>query len=165
MTPRLALIEDEQPYRAQVAALPVRPSPQGIEVLLITSRETRRWVIPKGWPMKGRKDHEAAAQEALEEAGVLGKVRKQPIGAYTYQKRLIDRVEPCRVMVYLLQVDKELSRWRERDQRKREWFPQAEAAERVSEPKLATLILSLRTNPKGQVAADTMSVFRPLKGR
>lgn len=165
MTPRIVHFEGEQPYRAQVAALPVRPTPEGIEVLLITSRETRRWLIPKGWPMKGRKDYQAAAREALEEAGVEGKVRKQPIGAYTYQKRLTDRVEPCRVMVYLLQVEKELSRWPEWDQRKREWFTQAEAAERVSEPKLATMILALRTNPKGQVASETMPVLRPRKER
>ena len=53
------------------------------EVLLITSRETRRWVVPKGWPMKGRKPWEAAAQEALEEAGVVGRPRKKPAGTYT----------------------------------------------------------------------------------
>ena len=56
--------------------------------------------------MKGRKDHQAAAQEALEEAGVIGKIQKHPIGAYSYQKRLVDRVQACRVMVYLLTVDK-----------------------------------------------------------
>lgn len=154
MTPRLVDTDAGLPYRAQVAALPVRPTPTGVEVLLITSRETRRWLIPKGWPMKGRKDYQAAAREALEEAGVQGKIRKQPIGAYTYQKRLIDRVEPCRVMVYLLQVEKELPRWPEKDQRRRAWFSQRDAAERVSEPKLATLILALQTNARGQVESD-----------
>ena len=68
---------------AQVAALPVKGKPGKYRVLLVTSRETRRWIIPKGWPMKGRKDHEAAAQEALEEAGVTGHVHKHPMGAYT----------------------------------------------------------------------------------
>ena len=142
----------EQAFRAQVAALPVRSGIEGLDVLLITSRETKRWVIPKGWPMKGRKDHQAAAQEALEEAGVVGKTRKHPIGAFTYQKRLTDRVEPCRVMVYLLEVEKELPSWREKDQRKRRWFPLREAATRVSEPALVTLILNLET-PSSKKAA------------
>lgn len=133
----------EQHFKAQVGALPVRRSHDGTEVLLVTSRETRRWIIPKGWPMKGRKDHEAAAREAAEEAGVTGKVRKHPIGAYTYPKRLVDRVEPCRVMVYLLEVESQLSTWREHDQRKRQWFPLGQAAQVVDEPKLASLILTL----------------------
>ena len=133
----------EQHYRAQVGALPVRRNHDGTEVLLVTSRETRRWIIPKGWPMKGRKDHEAAAREAAEEAGVTGKVRKHPIGAYTYQKRLANRVELCRVMVYLLEVESQLSSWSERDQRKRQWFSLGQAADVVSEPKLASLILAL----------------------
>ncbi len=143
MTRRMPRPIGEHAYKAQVAALPVRPGESGLDVLLITSRETRRWVIPKGWPMKGRKDHQAAAKEALEEAGVAGKVRKQPIGAFTYQKRLTDRVEPCRVMVYILEVEKQLASWREKDQRKRKWFSQREAAERISEPALASMILAL----------------------
>ena len=134
---------NEYQYLAQVGALPVRRSRDGTEVLLVTSRETRRWIIPKGWPMKGRKDHEAAALEAAEEAGVTGRVRKHPIGAYTYQKRLAHRVAPCRVMVYLLEVESQLASWRERDQRKRQWFPLGQAADVVSEPKLASLILAL----------------------
>lgn len=133
----------ERPYKAQVGALPVRHGADGAEVLLVTSRETRRWIIPKGWPMKGRKDHEAAAQEAAEEAGVTGKVGKHPIGAYTYQKRLADRVEPCLVMVYLLEVDAQLADWREREERKRQWFTLLQAAEIVSPPKLASMILAL----------------------
>ena len=60
----------------QYAALPFRLKPQR-EVMLVSSRETKRWVIPKGWPMKGRKPHAAAAQEALEEAGVSARSRKR----------------------------------------------------------------------------------------
>ena len=139
--------KDESNYRAQVGALPVRRGHDGIEVLLVTSRETRRWIIPKGWPMKGRKDHDAAAQEAAEEAGVVGKVHKHPIGAYTYQKRLANRLDPCRVMVYLLEVETHLESWREGDERKRQWFSLAQAANMVSEPKLALLILALGQPP------------------
>lgn len=138
----------ELAYRAQIAALPVRLGAGGLEVMLISSRETRRWIVPKGWPMKGRKDHEAARREALEEAGVSGKIRKHPLGAYTYDKRLADGLQPCRVMVYLLQVEKELSSWRERDQRQRQWFPLEAAAELISEPGLARLMRSLNVPRK-----------------
>ena len=88
---------------AQVAALPLKVGDDGImRVLFLTSRETRRWVIPKGWPMKGRKPHEAAAQEALEEAGVIGQAAKKPIGTYTYFKRREAHFDVCRVDVYVL---------------------------------------------------------------
>lgn len=135
-----ALPSSFRPYRAQVAALPVRIGPNGPEVMLITSRESRRWIVPKGWPMKGRKDHEAAAQEALEEAGLEGRIRKHPIGAYTYDKRLPGSVAPCRVMVYRLDVEGERAAWRELGQRERRWFPLDEAAAVVAEPKLASMI-------------------------
>lgn len=69
-------------YKAQVVALPVKGKPGDYQVMLVTSRETRRWIMPKGWPMKGRKDHEAAAREALEEAGVSGHIHRHPMGAY-----------------------------------------------------------------------------------
>ena len=102
---------------AQVAALPVKGKPGHYRVLLVTSRDTHRWIIPKGWPMKGRKDHQAAAREALEEAGVIGRVHKHPMGAYTYEKWLSDRTENISVMVYLLKVEKETGKWPEKDQR------------------------------------------------
>ena len=127
--------------RAQVAALPIRRSATGEpEVLLITSRDTGRWIIPKGWPMKARKDHQAAAQEALEEAGVSGTVRKTPMGAYVYRKQLPDRVETCRVMVYVLEVREARDGWRESGQRQRQWFTPDAAAAHVSEPRLAAMI-------------------------
>ena len=76
--------------KKQVAALPVRQDASGkLLVLLVTSRETRRLVIPKGWPWPGVKDHKAAAEEAREEAGILGKIAKKPLGSYTYDKRLV----------------------------------------------------------------------------
>ncbi|MBP0652251.1 NUDIX domain-containing protein, partial [Mycobacterium tuberculosis] len=74
-------------------------------MLLVTSRETRRWIIPKGWPMKGMKDRDAAAREALEEAGLTGRISQRPIGHYRYFKRTPDAFQPCRVDVYRLDVD------------------------------------------------------------
>ena len=97
--------------------------------------------------MKGRKDHEAAAQEAMEEAGVTGRIHKHPMGAYTYEKRLSDGPECISVMVYLLEVEKETGKWPEKDQRQREWVSSSEAAERVDEPGLSAIIKRLEVSP------------------
>jgi 8-oxo-dGTP pyrophosphatase MutT (NUDIX family) len=70
--------------KGQFAALPYRVAAEGLEILLVTSRDTRRWVIPKGWPLKREKPHASAAREALEEAGVTGKIGKVAIGDYAY---------------------------------------------------------------------------------
>ena len=134
-------------HKAQVAALPVKGKPGQYRVLLVTSRETHRWVIPKGWPMKGRKDHDAAAQEALEEAGVSGRIHKHPMGAYTYEKRLVNGTDHVSVMVYLLEVEKEAGKWPEKDERQREWVSTREAAKRVDEPALAAIIKQLDVRP------------------
>ena len=137
---------------AQVGALPVRGSPGSYQVLLITSRESGRWVIPKGWPMKGKKDHDAAAQEAFEEAGVSGKIHKRPLGAYTYEKRRDDGADPVRVMVYLLEVQAEKRRWPEREQRQRQWMAVDLAAHLVEEPGLADILGRLENGADARVA-------------
>jgi 8-oxo-dGTP pyrophosphatase MutT (NUDIX family) len=125
---------------AQVAALPYRLR-GGLEFLLITSRETGRWVLPKGWPMGGKMAHVAAAREALEEAGVKGTVGKSSIGAYDYGKRLADGSSVrCVVDVYPLEVSSQAKRWREKGQRRLEWLSPREAADRVEEAELAELI-------------------------
>lgn len=128
----------------QIGALPVRRDGNGaLRVLLVTSRETKRWIIPKGWPMKNKKDHEAAAQEAREEAGVEGTVTKTPIGSYLYWKRRETHFDLCQVSVYLLTVERNLKKWREQAQRDVQWFEPAEAAHLVAEPGLASLIAGL----------------------
>jgi 8-oxo-dGTP pyrophosphatase MutT (NUDIX family) len=133
-----------EPELTQIAALPFRSSGKGmIDVLLVTSRETGRWIIPKGWPMKGKKPHKAAAQEALEEAGVEGSIAKSPVGHYTYWKRKADHFVLCRVEVFALKVEKQLADWREKDQRQTRWVPYHEAADLVVEPALADLIKRL----------------------
>lgn len=128
----------------QVGALPIRTDKKGnVEVLLVTSRETRRWVIPKGWPWADRADHLAAAAEAHEEAGVLGRTTTVTLGYYSYQKKLPDQVIAVRVEVYVLKVKRELDSWRERKQRKRAWFPIEEAAAKVDEIGLRRLMRKL----------------------
>ena len=105
---------------------------------MITSRETRRWVIPKGGRMVGKTDPQAAAQEAYEEAGVQGETLDTVIGHFRYGKRLkTGAVQACVVAVYPLEVLIQLGAWPEDQQRQRRWMPQAEAAEAVHEAELA----------------------------
>lgn len=128
--------------RRQVGALPFRRQPDGgFLIYLITSRETRRWVIPKGWPMKGRKPYEAAAREAYEEAGLLGSVGHRQLGFYLYGKRLKSRDSVlCQVKVFPLDVRKQLTVWPEKGQREGRWFLPSEAAEAVNEAGLSAII-------------------------
>ena len=127
--------------RLQYAALPWRIRDARLEIMLVSSRETRRWVIPKGWPMKGRKPYTTAAIEALQEAGLLGKIDKTPIGAFHYQKRLRNGATfVCRVDVFPLRVARQRKTWPEKSQRSTKWFERVEAARLVQEPELAELI-------------------------
>ena len=114
-----------------------------MRVLLLTSRQTGRWVIPKGWPMAGRKPPQAAVREAYEEAGVIGViVHGGPVGHYRYQKRLrTGKFVTCEVAVFLLRVQTELIDWPERNQRVRAWFSPRVAATLVRERNLAKLLL------------------------
>jgi len=128
-------------HRQQYAALPWRQGKDGVEILMITSRETRRWVIPKGWPMITLAAHDAAAQEAWEEAGVRGEVDAIPVGAFRYRKRMKSGPpQRCRVEVFPLAVSVEEKDWPERRQRSRRWIPALEAARMVEEPELRILI-------------------------
>ena len=125
----------------QVAALPWRKRGERIEILLITSRETQRWVIPKGWPMANLAAFNAAKREAFEEAGVDGRVRRTAIGRYTYSKRAADGSrQACLVTVYALNVLQQHRAWPERGQRRRFWFTAAEAAGKVQEATLRAII-------------------------
>jgi 8-oxo-dGTP pyrophosphatase MutT (NUDIX family) len=141
--------EPDREPRSQFAALPWRRNAAGeVEVLLITSRETRRWVIPKGWPIKGMSSGKSAAQEAFEEAGVRGKVAKRPIGTYAYDKRLKNgRLQHVRVAVFALQVDSETDVHPEFGQREKQWLPPAAAARQVDEPELMVLLATFKNQP------------------
>jgi 8-oxo-dGTP pyrophosphatase MutT (NUDIX family) len=124
----------------QYAALPWRIVGRRLEILLITSRETHRWIIPKGWPMKGRSPQEAAAIEAMEEAGISGEMGAT-IGSYRYMKRLKrEDAIPSQVIVFPLEVMSQLDHWKEKDQRESRWFPYVKAAKLVAEHPLKRLI-------------------------
>ena len=129
----------------QYGVLPVRSAPGGrLEVLLITSRDTRRWVVPRGNPLPGKSDVESAAQEAFEEAGISGPVGTEAIGSYSYAKRRrLRRDLPAQVHLFRMEVQTEAEDWPEKSQRERRWFPIREAAAAVAEPDLADLIVSL----------------------
>lgn len=135
--------------RQQVAALPLRWKGDDVQVLMVTSRDTGRWVVPKGWTMKGVEPWKAAAIEALEEAGVAGRVAREVFGTYSYDKRMDDgdRVV-CRVRVFPMIVEEQKARWKEKSVRRREWFTVAKAAGLVDEPELATLLRRLVHKPK-----------------
>jgi 8-oxo-dGTP pyrophosphatase MutT (NUDIX family) len=132
--------------RKQVGAIAYQDDPAvGLRILLVTSRETGRWVIPKGWPMKAKRPHQAAEQEAFEEAGIEGRIAKKATGCYHYPKRLRSgEVIACRVKVFAMTVDRLAGTWPEALERRREWFTPEEAANAVQEPELAELLRSLQ---------------------
>ena len=142
----------------QYAALPWRIGEGGLrEVMLLTTRETRRWVIPKGWPMKGRKPADVARQEAYEEAGLIGRIGgKRPLGNFHYEKRLATKAVICEVWVFLFRVERQLDDWPEKGQRECRWFDANEAAALVEEGGLAEILDRF---------AGSQIRFVPLRGR
>lgn len=142
---RKVAVRTDVPHEPQFAALPYRLSDDGeLEILLISSRDTGRWIIPKGWPIKKCSGPRTAETEAFEEAGIKGKVASKPIGTFDYLKT--DKGQDdrrCRVTVYPMRVDKDLKKWPEKDERRLRWLSPVEAAMAADDPGLATLILQL----------------------
>ena len=127
--------------RTQFGAVCWRRQSTGIQILLVTSRRSRRWIIPKGWPVDQATPAEAAETEAWEEAGVQGTASPVCLGIFSYSKEL-DPGEtlPCVVAVFPLKVKKLLNDYPEKSERRRKWFSQKKAAKMVSEPELATML-------------------------
>ena len=128
--------------QTQVAALCFRiKGGSGLQILLVTSRGTRRWIPPKGWPIKGLTPDKAAAQEAFEEAGVKGKVHSVSLGRYGY---LHDPDQPdhnpVEAYIFPLEVKKLADEFKEKGQRKVKWFSPKKAAMLVREPRLKKII-------------------------
>lgn len=135
--------------KPQVAALPVRLNKRNrLEVLLVTSRGSGRWLPPKGSEMSGKSRRESAEIEAREEAGVCGNVASRPIGKYVFAGKTRGNGKVgCRIILYPMLVRSVLKRWKERDERKRRWFTLKQAARVVREPELQDIILSLQSEP------------------
>ncbi|KQV79623.1 NUDIX hydrolase [Rhizobium sp. Root1220] len=137
-------------FRQQYAALCFRYKNDGasIEILVVTSRDSGRWIVPKGWPVGGKAPYESAEIEAWEEAGVRGKARKKPVGRYTYLKLLGDgHVVPCIVDIFQIEVKKEVVAFKERGERILAWVSPDEASRRVREVELKSLLVQF--TPQG----------------
>ncbi len=131
-----------RPKRLQVAALCLKGDGAGKQVLMITSRDTGRWVLPKGWPIDGYDAPGSALQEAWEEAGVKeAEIDPDMIGTYEYAKRLTGGAEvDVEVQVYSAKVDKLVDQFPESDERSRKWVSPLDAANMVQEPGLQELL-------------------------
>lgn len=130
----------------QFAALPYTEQNGETLVMLVTSRRSCRWVLPKGWAEKNLSGPELAAKEAFEEAGLVGKVAAQSVGSYTYPKRLPGgHLLECKVKVFAMHVEHMLEDWLERHQRERKWFTLPQAAMAVEEGDLVALLLQMAT--------------------
>lgn len=141
------------PCRLQAAALPWRRKGDDIEVMLITSRDTGRWVLPKGWPEADEELCDAAAREAGEEAGISGAVARRAAGRYFYAKvRASGEEVPCEVLVFPLEVDTVADKWKERRQRRRKWVTPQQAARMLNEPELCRLIAAFCADPRKAAA-------------
>ena len=145
----------------QYAALPYRIEAGQVWILLITSRGTRRWVIPKGWPMNGLKPQDAAATEAAEEAGIVGEVEDTPVGSYRYDKRLKgDESTAVQVIVFPFRVQAQAEDWKEQGQRVFEWFRYQKAAALVAEPALRRLIVDFGFDRSPGFVARSLRTYR-----
>jgi 8-oxo-dGTP pyrophosphatase MutT (NUDIX family) len=129
---------------AQYAALPYVLLDGDIRVCLITSRGTKRWIIPKGWPKPPHLPHQQAAREAEDEAGLVGEIAADAIGTYTYRKRLhFFASAACRVSVFPLLVRAQRGQWLEQAERELTWVAVGTAAGMVQEPDLGELLAAL----------------------
>jgi 8-oxo-dGTP pyrophosphatase MutT (NUDIX family) len=143
----------------QCAALPFKEEGGETLVMLITSRDTGRWILPKGWFEKRLSESELAAKEAYEEAGIVGQISPTPISSYRYTKRLPIDSKECSVRIYPLRVTELLTDWPEAHQRRREWFTVAQAALNIDDCELVTILLTVAASnalskvcrPSGQI--------------
>lgn len=140
-----------RPAYFQVAALCYRFTSDGPEVLLVTSLDTGRWILPKGWPQAGLDAGGTALEEAWEEAGIKHKgPRPRLIGQYVYQKRLKGGIPAhTKVDVFAIEVLKLLDTYPEAGQRERRWMTPDRAATLVDEPGLAELLRNVPTLLQG----------------
>ena len=148
--------EKTKAVRVQHGALPYRFRPGGApEILLLTTRGTRRWIIPKGWPIKGLKPSKSAAREAYEEAGVRGAIGSKAIGSFIYEKKLEEGMSvPCQVSVFPLKVERQSKTWPESGQREIRWLAPAEALDLLEDPGLRDLVAAFVARLEARQAAE-----------
>ncbi|WP_162009746.1 NUDIX hydrolase [Methylocystis heyeri] len=135
----------DRAIRVQYGVLPYRLTEAGeVEILLVTTRQSRRWIIPKGWPIKGLKPSKSAAREGYEEAGIRGKVGGKSVGAFCYEKRIEEDgvTVPCEVRVFPLLVMQQFDSWPEAHQREARWFEPNKAVSAIKIAGLRELVES-----------------------
>jgi 8-oxo-dGTP pyrophosphatase MutT (NUDIX family) len=148
----LSVSAASQVLSIQFAALPWRRQNGVLEVLLITTRNTRRWIVPKGWPQESLSPSECAAREALEEAGVVGEIEARPLGTFQYDKRRKNGdVLPLKVELYPMEVIQQRRSWPEKGVRETRWCAIEEALGRVSEPGLRRLIAKFANGSRAAI--------------
>ncbi|HEY1614424.1 MAG TPA: NUDIX hydrolase [Rhizomicrobium sp.] len=148
-------VKSDIPSGVQYAALPYRVKDSATEILLVTSKHNRRWIVPKGWPIEGQLPQDSAAREALEEAGVSGDVESVALGFFHYFKTLKrNLIIPCKVDVFALRVTRCRKNWSESSARQRRWHSIDDAVAAVIEPQLRLLIRKF-------AARDRLSSARP----
>ena len=147
--------------RVQYAALPWRVSNGSLQVLLVTTRNTRRWIVPKGWPIAHHAPSECAAREAFEEAGVEGNIGAEPLGAFTYEKQLKSgEMVTCSVEVFPLAVARQRRAWPEKRARQTDWCSIEEALSRIAEPELRRIVAKLMKKIGKSRGADVIPLSR-----
>jgi 8-oxo-dGTP pyrophosphatase MutT (NUDIX family) len=140
--PTPASIDESNDLAQQVGALCYRRTRNGPEILLITTRGTGKWMIPKGWLIQGLTEREVAEREAWEEAGIVGRAKKRAFGDFSYIKVVgKDRKLSARVRVFLLRVRRQRNNYPEMSQRKLAWLSPLEAASRVKETELKRILI------------------------
>ncbi|SFS67343.1 NUDIX domain-containing protein [Sulfitobacter marinus] len=134
--------------RSQFAALCYRIRQGKLQFLLITSRKSKRWIVPKGWPMHAKTPEAAALQEAWEEAGVRGRVTGGCLGVYSYAKEMgDDTLLPVIAMLYPVEVKVKAKEYPEAGQRRRAWMSRKKAMKMVREPELRRMIRDFDPRP------------------
>jgi len=116
-------------YLRQSGVLPYRPSGPDLKILIILSRTSGNWIVPKGHLEPGLTARESAEAEALEEAGLLGDVGFRPIGAYTYRRHPSRGAVICRVRLFPMRVTQEVEEYDERGEREKRWVSADEAVD------------------------------------
>jgi 8-oxo-dGTP pyrophosphatase MutT (NUDIX family) len=136
----------------QFAALPFHVGPSGdTSIYLVTARGSGRWIIPKGNPIRGLAPHKVAAREAYEEAGLLGRIGRDCIGSFEFDRRRDGAHTVCRVEVYALDVERQVRHWAEARQRTVRRCNLGTALQLLTTPDLSNLIEQFIA---GRVAAD-----------
>jgi 8-oxo-dGTP pyrophosphatase MutT (NUDIX family) len=125
-----------QPVIRQSGVIAVRNG----QVCLVSSRNGKRWVVPKGCIEPGKSAGEIALQEAWEEAGLVGLLQGEPLGSYVYEKDGF----VCHVILFAMNVTGVVDSYPEAGMRQRIWLASGVAHTRVEDAGLGDI---LRNSP------------------